>query len=332
MASQVNISGTTSGNFIKLDNMLLNALANDVLLAAQPVLLYENVVRLRTELLTTPGQTIQFLKYAPLSGKSDLVETSPIETSALSSSVVNISVKEHGKGVALTEFLGRTAIDDVLLTASIELGRHYARDLNREIRDTLLTLPATVYAANRADRATLTAADYLDYETTQDVSESLAIAKAPMYIGPAGGYYIGYGHPSVLRRLKVNAGLNWIPVKDYADNNYPGGAAMNGEVGRTDDIRWIQTTFSTYIKSGTVNIWADNLDTGDDTAIAINAATDVHQTVVVGDWACGRAIGLPVELREDFTEDFARTRKLAYYGIWGCGLIENGHGMIIESA
>lgn len=330
MAAQVNIAGTTSGNYIKLDNQLLAAYGQEVLLAAEPVLMYERIVQVRTELQTTPGSTINFLKYAALTGKSDIAETATIETDAMSASLVQISVQEHAKAVAASELLIRQSIDDVMGTAAVQLGRHYGRDMNRLIRDVLLAgLTSTLYANNRANRAAIIDTDYLDLETIQDASETLATSKVPKFFGQ---YYVAYASPHCIRRLKVNAGSEWIPVKDYADNNIDGMGVMPGEVGRIDDIRFIQTTLNTYIPSGGQDIYADGADTGDNTAVAQNDAATVHQTMIVGDWAIGLAVGLPVELRDDGVHDFGRTRKIAYYGIWGAGMLEAAHGLIIESA
>jgi hypothetical protein len=79
MADQVMIAGTTTGNFIKLDNQILDVYSNEILWAAQPVMRFESVARVQTELMTTPGSTIKFLKYGALSGKSEIAETATVD-------------------------------------------------------------------------------------------------------------------------------------------------------------------------------------------------------------------------------------------------------------
>lgn len=327
-----NIAGTTSGSDVKLDNMLLAAYANEVLLTAQPNLVYTQIAQRRVELTVQPGDTITFLKYAPLSGKSEIAETATISTDAMSTSTVSISVTEHAKAVAMSERLIRTAIDDVMGRAATALGRHYALDMNRMLKDTLRSLTSTIYAGDAANRAALTGAKTLDLETIKDAIETLATNKVPSFSGGGGGYYVAFASPHSIRRLKDNAGTDWVNVRDYADENLPGGAALVGEVGRVENIRFIQTTMAEYIPSTTQNIYSDGADTGDDSAVAANSATDVHFTTIVGDYALALAEALPVELRDNGLVDFGRNRAIAYYGIWGSGLIEASHGLIIESA
>lgn len=330
MASQRNIAGTTSSNDIKLSNMLLAAYANEVLLTAQPSLVFTQVAQRRVELTVQPGETITFLKYAPLTGKSDIDETATIETAAMSTSTVSISVTEHAKAVAMSERLLRTAIDDVMGRAATLLGRHYSLDMNRMLKDSLRSLASTIYAGDAANRAALTAAKTLDLETVKDAIETLATAKVPMFMGD---YYVAFAHPHSIRRLRDDAGTDWVNVRDYTDENIAGGTGrLVGEVGRIENVRFISTTLAEYVPATTQNIFSDGADTTDDTAVAANSATDVYFTTIVGDYALALAEGLPVELRDNGLVDFGRNRAIAYYGIWGSGLIESSHGLIIESA
>lgn len=133
-------------------------------------------------------------------------------------------------------------------------------------------------------------------------------------------------HPHQSRKLRDDP--SWVNISNYADPNLQ----LTGEIGRIDDVRFIETTNITMIKKSTQDIWADNEDTGDNTVVATNSATDVYQSIIVGDWAVGIAEGLPVELRDDGVTDFGRKHSLAYYGIWGVGLIESGHVAILETA
>jgi len=323
MPSQINISGTTSGNFIKLDNMLLDVWSKEILFQAEPSLRFESVMQKRTELSTTPGQRITFLRYNPLTGKSDLLETDTITTQTMSTSTVSISVSEHALAVAVNELLLQTGADNVLDRAATLLGRHYAKDRDRLCRDTLLASPNVMWAKNKASRAALTATDYFDMDLIRDGGTQLATRKAPKFGGDA---YICFVHPRQSRRLRVDPG--WVNVANYTDpTNF-----LNGEIGRIDDVRFIETTQVTMIKQGTQDIWADNVDTGDNTAIAANSATDVYQSIMVGDYAAGLAEALPVEMRDNGVEDFGRNHALAYYGIWGAGLIESGHVLVLETA
>lgn len=323
MASQTMIAGATSGDFIKLDNQILDVWAKEVLFAAQPNLKFQSVAQTRTELTATSGSTIKFLRYSSLSGKSEIAETAPIQTETFGTSLLSITVTEHAKAVAFSELLIRQSADTVLDRAATLLGMHYAKDMDRLLRDTLLSAPTTLYAKGRANRAALVANDYLDVSLIRDAVETLATKKAPKFGGDA---YVCFVHPHQSRRLRDDPA--WVNIQNYAtpDN------MLTGEIGRIEDVRFVETTHITYIKKGTQDIWADGADTGDNTVIAANAATDVYQAILVGDWALGLAEGLPVELRDDGVKDFGRQHALAYYGIWGAGLIESGHVVVLETA
>ena len=60
--------------------------------------------------------------------------------------------------------------------------------------------------------------------------------------------------------------------------------------------------------------------------------TDVFQAVLFGDAYYGLAICLPVELRDNGVEDFGRKRSLAWYSIFGVGLLHDSYGVVIETA
>ena len=60
--------------------------------------------------------------------------------------------------------------------------------------------------------------------------------------------------------------------------------------------------------------------------------TNIYQAVIFGDAYYGLAISLPVELRDNGVVDFGRERALAWYSIFGTGLLHNQYGVIIETA
>jgi N4-gp56 family major capsid protein len=326
MANQVMIAGASTGNFVKLDNQILDVYSKDVLFEAQPHMRFESVARKQSELMTTPGNTIKFLKYASLTGDSEIAETAEIEASAMSTSLISITVVEHAKAVSVSELLLRQSMDTVLDRAATALGMHYAKGRDRLVRDALLETANVLYSqagGTASTRAHLVAGSKFNVELIRDAVEQLAINKAPKFGGDA---YICFVHPHQARHLRSDAA--WVNVSQYAAPEQ----IFNGEIGRIEDVRFIETTMVTKIKIATQDIWDDNADTGNNTAIAANSATDVYQAIILGDWAVGLAEGLPVEMRDNGVEDFGRKHSLAYYGIWGAGLIESGHVFVLETA
>ena len=119
---------------------------------------------------------------------------------------------------------------------------------------------------------------------------------------------------------------------------------MLGEIGRLYDVVFIETTQVKKLSSGvaynqSANVGAPSDATGvpvkantgpgqggnpeDSGASATNGTpgADVYESIMIGDNAFGHAISLPVELRDGGVLDFGREHALAWYAIWGLGVI-----------
>lgn len=320
----MNIAGATSGNDIQLSNVILDVYSQEILFKAQPNLRFESVAVIRTELNTMPGNNIKFLKYNSLSGSALLSETTPIVTNAISTSTISIAVQEYGYAISVSEFLVQSALTDVLGDASTLLGMHYQDGRDSLVRDALLSNTNLLYAGQPGDsRADLVTDNVFDVELIRASVEFLATAKAPKFDLDA---YVAFVHPHQARYLRKDPA--WVNVQLYGSPDN----ILNGEIGRIEDVRFIETTKVPYIPKGTQNIWSDGADTGTVTAIAANPNTDVYRSVIVGDYAVGIAEGLPVEMRDNGVQDFGRQHSIAYYGIWGSALIETSHSVIAETA
>lgn len=323
MASKMNIAGTTSGDNIKLDNVVLEVFSQEIFFAAQANLRFESVCVYRNELSVMPGNSIKFLRYNPLTGDPALSETVPIETDSISTTTIEISVGEFGKAIAVSELLLQQSVTDVLSDASTLLGRHYQDKRDDLVRNRLLTAASVIYANERADRASLVADDKFDVELIRAAVETLATGLAPKFELDA---YVCFVHPHQSRYLRKDDA--WVNVNLYGSPEN----ILSGEIGRIEDVRFIDTTKVTKIKIGTQDIYSNGVDTGLNTALPANAVTDVYQSIIVGDYAVGLAESLPVEMRDNGVIDFGRRHEIAYYGIWGTGLIEDTHVCILETA
>ncbi len=324
--STQNIAGATNGNNVKLDNSVLEVWSKDILYTAQPNLRFESVAQKQTELGVLPGNKINFLKFNSLSGSPQLTEATPMTTNNMTTSTVSITVSEQGFALSVQEFLLRSSFTNVMDRAATLLGMHYATGRDSMIRDVLLAGANVKYSqagGAAADRATLGATSTFNVKLVRDAAEFLATNKAPKFNGDA---YICFVHPHQGRTLREDPA--WIDVRVYAQPDQ----IYAGEIGRIEDVRFIETTQVPYVAKNTQDIWADGVDTGVNTAIAANAATDVYRAVCVADYAVGVAESLPVEMRDNGVEDFGRKHSLAYYGIWGAGLIETAFSVVLETA
>jgi hypothetical protein len=123
---------------------------------------------------------------------------------------------------------------------------------------------------------------------------------------------------------------------------------MLGEIGRLYDTVFIETTqvkllAQSTLYSQTANVGAPasqiavpvtantypggggNPEASDAGSTAGTSGTtpaaDVYESIMIGDNAFGHAIALPVELRDGGVLDFGREHALAWYAIWGLGII-----------
>jgi hypothetical protein len=123
---------------------------------------------------------------------------------------------------------------------------------------------------------------------------------------------------------------------------------MLGEIGRLYDVVFIETTqVKKYATGSTMMDYTNYVGAvADQTSVPVKANTgpglggnpensgagayptdtttltaDVYESIMIGDNAFGHAISLPVELRDGGVLDFGREHALAWYSIWGLGVI-----------
>jgi len=316
--------------------------SKEILFQAMPVLRFEQFAVKKTELGVQPGLTINFMRYTNLAVEeatgATLSEGVRMEPKALSASQIQITVTENGQAVAVTELLLNAAFDDVMASSSRLLGRHMAQSMDIQARNTLYangvpfaggsavapnvvfgrkTLGSTRGSIAPYDAGVLGSASspgYLSPASIKDAVEVLAGQNIPRL----GDTYVCFVHPSQSRSLR-----DWpefIEVTKYAAP----GNFMLGEIGRLYDVVFIETT---QVKQG-LTIPAD-LDSVTAGAQAPDASS--YSAIMIGDNAFGHAIALPVELRDGGVIDFGREHGLAWYAIWGFGVITHESRVIINT-
>ena len=242
-------------------------------------------------------------------------------------------------------------------------------------------VPAASITEVLASAATGTLDDnfWLHPHSVKDAVEVLAAKNVPRL----GETYVCFAHPHQTRRLRDTP--EWIEVTKYAAP----GNFMLGEVGRLDDVVFIETTqigapvgtdvapdaypglpggavtttnpfnpdwrklelgitetqraASAGLYPGLTNYdettdsYADVKDPGvlddlptGDTALPgwgepwgpyTGSGAGAYEAIMLGDNAFGHAISLPVELRDGGVLDFGREHALAWYSIWGWGVV-----------
>ena len=286
---------------------------------ALPIMRFAQFATEKTELGVEPGMTIAMLTYDNLVMGGTLAEAQNLATQALSGSMKQITVTEHGNAVSNSELLIQSSFDDIMATTTTLLGRDYAMVLDCELRDTALSGTNVVYGGKKNARTAVTASDKLDVAAIKDAIEILATKNAPKYQNL---YWICFVHPHQSRDLRDDTA--WINASNYGAPEQ----MFNGEIGRIDDTRFIETTLMCNgAASATDPSYKNALKSGVD-----GNQTNIYQAVIFGDQYYGLAWSLPVELRDNGVEDFGRKRSLAWYAIWGTGLLHNDYGVRIETA
>ena len=339
-----------SGANSQLTQAIQTIWSKEILFQSMPILRFEQFAVKKTELGVAPGLQINFMRYNNLGFASTLTEGVRMSTNALTAQQFSITVAEQGYAIAVSELLLNASFDDVMASASRLLGRNMALYLDGQARDTLMAASSVIYGEDRSaltainnwygygtaatSRASMTGASYLSTRTVKDAVETLATKNIPRL----GETYVAFVHPHQSRRLRDLP--EFIEVTKYAAP----GNFMLGEIGRLYDTVFIETTQISKVTNGAgTNYTADTAvapgsiayPTGGGYTTPVtatgNGSNDRYSAIFIGDNAFGHAISLPVELRDGGILDFGREHALAWYAIYGLGLITDQSVVIAET-
>jgi N4-gp56 family major capsid protein len=345
-----------SGSNSQLSQAIQTIWSKEILFQAMPILRFEQFAVKKTELGVAPGLRVNFLRYKNFAvDPTPLTEGVRMTTNSLTAEQIAITVAEHGYATAVSELLLNASFDDVMASASRLLGRHMAQYLDLQARNTLSAATSAVFGYDRSgisggaftnyDEGT-PAANFAaldgNFKLTTAAIKDAALTLASKNIPRLGETYVQFIHPKQSRDLRSNP--EFIEVTKYAAP----GNFMLGEIGRLYDVVFIETTQvkklavnAGYTTSSLVGAPANagsvpvlpntgrgtggnpenpTEATGYFTSATGNAA-EVYESIMIGDNAFGHAISLPVELRDGGVLDFGREHALAWYAIWGLGVI-----------
>jgi hypothetical protein len=143
----------------------------------------------------------------------------------------------------------------------------------------------------------------------------------PAYTGDD---YYAVAWPSTFRTLKTALeGVNQYVTEGWQ-------RVMNGEVGRYENIRWIEQTniahggavdINPYHTSGGSWSWNDTVTSAATGAWNL-AGTD--WIMFFGEDTVAEAVCIPEEMRGKIPTDFGRSRGVAWYYLGGFGIVHSG--------
>jgi N4-gp56 family major capsid protein len=347
-----------SGSNSQLSQAIQTIWSKEILFQAMPILRFEQFAVKKTELGVAPGLRVNFLRYKNFAvDPTPLTEGVRMTTNALTAEQIAITVAEHGYAVAVSELLLNSSFDDIMASASRLLGRHMAQYLDVQARQTLGAATSAVYGYDRSGfSASTTFNTYAEgtvgtklsdltgnFKLTTGAIKDAALTLASKNIPRIGETYVQFIHPKQSRDLRSNP--EFIEVTKYAAP----GNFMLGEIGRLYDVVFIETTqvnklaqSTAYNQTSVVGAPASQVTvpvkpntgpgqggnpagTGSEGLFGgadnTTGAVDVYESIMIGDNAFGHAISLPVELRDGGVLDFGREHALAWYAIWGLGVI-----------
>ena len=325
VASTLNTATNTSQpNQQQLDNAIRTVYSKEIEFKALPNMRFFQFATIKTELGTQPGLTIEMLTYDNIKLGGKLKEGVRLGGQAMSSSLKSITVTEYGNAITTSELLLHASYDDIMATATTLLGRDYAIVMDCELRDTACSGTNVVYASKAngekvTERTALDDSCVMKVSTIKDAIEILATFNAPKYNNTS---WICFVHPHQSRGLRDDSA--WINASHYGAPEQ----LFSGEIGKVDDTRFIETTI---LKNGCAPegdpAYCLELQKGQ-----AENKTNVYQSVIFGDKYYGLAVGLPVELRDGGVTDYGRERGLAWYSIFGTGILHDNYGVVIETA
>jgi N4-gp56 family major capsid protein len=304
MTSKITTKAATSASLVPIPDLVLTVYSKMLETHALPAFKYDQFATVKTDLSATPGEKITFFKYDNLTRGGELTEGVPMETQALAGSQVHLEVTEYGNAVAVTNLLLVTSFADIMRDTAMLLGRDYTYVIDELARDTLMLGGNVIYADSKTDEDDLEADSWLTMSEVKDGAEYLASVNAPRINGD---HWLCIVSPHQSRRLRDDP--DWITVAKLDPPRL-----YKGEIGRVDDVVFVLTT--------QVDVTANSQGT----------PVDVHTAVMLGANAFGKAVALPVEMRDNGVEDFGRQRSLGWYSILGEGILNEDFFVQIKSA
>jgi N4-gp56 family major capsid protein len=322
-------TATASGpGFSALLTAVRDVYSAEIYFQALPNLRFDQFATRKEELGVQPGSTIVMPKFGNIKRGGTLTEGVRIQTKAMSMSTTSISVAEKGNAIGMSERLLQTSFYDNLAAAAMSLGRDMALVLDADLRDVAVTATTKVYGGKKTTRNSVANGDVFNTSVVHDAVEALEVLNAPKW---ANDYYICFGHPHQFSSMRQSAG--WVNAAQYAGAT----PLYFGEIGRYNDVRFISTSVMPNGKTSTLDATGDYADPGYSSALDKVVTTSltanvIYQALMFGEYSYGHAVALPVELRDNGVQDFGREHALAWYAIWGQGLLEVNNLVLIETA
>lgn len=286
--------------------------SREIIREAQPRLRFAQFAKKRTDLTANSGNSIEFTKYSTVARGGKLTEGVKLDEKSLTNSKVQISVDEYGNAITVSEKALQLSVYNELEQASIALANDMAQVLDLELQASAFSTTNTLYGGGKDSATQLVEGDAFTTQTIKDAVERLATNNAPKFDG---AYYVCIAHPHQLRQLRDDP--HWIDAHKYVETGV--GNLYQGEVGMYEGVRFVETTNVPH---------NDSLESA--SKFGVNIPT--WEAIIFGENAYAWAEALPVEMRTNGGKDYGRNHGIAWYAIWGFGIIEEKNIFAVVTA
>lgn len=256
-----------------------NIYSRTTLERALPLLIHDKWAQIK-DIPKNNTNVIKFRKFGALAvNTTALTEGVTPAGKTLSVTDVTTTVLQYGDFVLGSDWVDFTSPDAVLVEAAEVLGEQAGESLDALLA-TILNAGTNVQYADvtapktNAARTDVVAADILAVDELRIAVRTMKrnnVKKVTRLVSPDTGYattpvnacYVGIIHPNTTYALKAITG--WTPVEQYASK----ADLMPGEVGKFDEIRFVETTQAKVFTAGG------------------GGAIDVYSTLILGANAYG---------------------------------------------
>lgn len=219
----------------------------DLLEKAKPHLVHAWFGQIR-DIPQNASDTILFRRYGLLTAATTaLTEGQTPAGSSLSVTDVSATVSQYGDFVTLTDELETETEDPLILEVNDILGQQAGNTFDQIIRDVLAAGSSVQYASSATSNGTVTSTMKISAAEVREAVRTLKnqnARKITSMVGPSTGVdtipvdacFIGIIHPNTTYDLKADP--EFVPVENYPNQ----GNVMPGEVGKLDEVRFIETT------------------------------------------------------------------------------------------
>ena len=210
---------------------------------AGPALVFDQFAQKRP-IPKNGGKTIEFRKFNALpKALTPITEGVTPSASKLSVVPVTATVDQYGDYVELTDMIGLTSVDPIVVEATKQLADQAGRTIDTVVRN-------AVMGGTNVNYCPLVAADGTETEITsreditkdcklrvRDVFRAQAQLKA-MNAPTIDGAYVAIIHPYVAFDLMQDAKGQWVDIQKYTSPQ----SILKGEIGTLGGVRFIQST------------------------------------------------------------------------------------------